>query len=92
MKKIFVLVMLLIIGIPIGFIVFLTVKINEHVLYYEYYVVENNNNIIGYSHNGEYGEIRFRWTNKEVTAGPYSLLVSVDVENPKIQTIFFEKY
>ncbi|SHJ61952.1 hypothetical protein SAMN02745751_02968 [Dethiosulfatibacter aminovorans DSM 17477] len=70
-------------------ILLIITKKNNLVRYYNY-VAENNDNDIVYTYNDELLNLKLRWINEEITKGPYSLFLSVEVEDNEINSVYIE--
>lgn len=68
----------------------ITINRDVNVEIYENYVAEHNDYKIVYTYEDETVELSFRWMNEEITKGPYSLFLALEVKDDQIDDIYID--
>ncbi|WP_432665076.1 hypothetical protein R9X47_02280 [Wukongibacter baidiensis] len=70
--------------------IIVTMNRDVNAVIYENYVAKENDNKIVYTYEDDAIELSLRWINEEVTKGPYSLFLALEVKDDQIDEIYID--
>lgn len=80
----------IIVGIVVLVSSVIMLKKDVNVVIYENYVAKHNDKNVVYTYEDEIIELSLRWINEEITKGPYSLFLAVNVKDERIDNIYLK--